>query len=218
MSQSWNRVLLCAVVACSTAGAQTAPMSPTLLRRLAEAVESDQSGRPVFVVARAEIPNNVAGMFANRDSAKALARRSGPTYDVFGPYVAPIPAPGPVAGVAVRPPAGMALCVHDGLSNMYPPVEGAWMTPPPAAKSWSTSRAPRMCIDTLRPPGKINKVSLVFEYDHGGKWGIPIQPGVDAVFMSKSAIEKFAVPYYVRVLGIDAAAAMRHEVLGTDRP
>jgi hypothetical protein len=38
-------------------------------------------------------------------------------------------------------------------------------------------------------------------------------PEVDAIFLTLPAIDKFMIPYYSRVFGIDSAAAMRTQIV-----
>jgi hypothetical protein len=36
---------------------------------------------------------------------------------------------------------------------------------------------------------------------------------MDALFFSPAAIDKFVIPYYVRIMGVDSAAAYRRRLL-----
>ena len=55
----------------------------------------------------------------------------------------------------------------------------------------------------------IDSLSLRIRMRDGSVRITPIPLNVDAVFLRWSAIDKFVVPYYTRILGVDSAAAMR---------
>jgi hypothetical protein len=46
---------------------------------------------------------------------------------------------------------------------------------------------------------------------------IPVGRGVDAIFLSLPAIDKFMIPYYARTIGVDSAAAMRARIVSRIR-
>ena len=45
----------------------------------------------------------------------------------------------------------------------------------------------------------------------GTRDSIPLPPNADALFLSLASIDKFAVPYYQRMLGLTAASTLRQE-------
>ena len=66
--------------------------------------------------------------------------------------------------------------------------------------------------------GQIDSVSLRVRLRDGSVRITPIPVDADAVFLRWSGIDKFVVPYYVRVLGADSAAAMRRALATPPRP
>lgn len=64
-------------------------VTPTLLRRVAAAVDGHRTGRSVYVVASRMFPHEVRGVFDGVDQARAERSRAGPSFGVFGPYTAP---------------------------------------------------------------------------------------------------------------------------------
>ena len=178
MKQQWSRmIVLCAVAAYSTAGAQAPPMSPTIL---------------------------------------------------FGPY-------GSVRTPVQAPPH--IECEHTGASNMFPPLKGflfenlSAMASAPRNTQVTSSQPsvvypftgvrsvqpPRICVDTLFPPGNVRQTSILYEFTDGRVLKVPLRQDADAVFLSASAIEKFAVPYYSRRLRADSAI-VRRDLLAGERP
>lgn len=65
------------------------PLSAPLLRRLAEAADGYRTGKAVYVVASMRAPYDVRGVFEADSAATIEARKAGPSYRVFGPYVTP---------------------------------------------------------------------------------------------------------------------------------
>lgn len=52
-------------------------------------------------------------------------------------------------------------------------------------------------------------MQLVLERSGGARDTIPLSPDADAIFLGMAAIDKFAIPYYVRTIGVADANAMR---------
>ena len=156
--------------------------TPTLLKRIAEALDGNRTGQRVWVVASRDSLNPVRGVLTDRDQALALARRLGPRYGAFGPYQ-----------TAREPQSAMIVigCQHDGLHSVF---------------------APR-CPGGLLPALEVDSMTLVLHRRGGGTQRTSISSGVDAIFLTLPAIDKFAIPYYARVLGLDAAAAMRADIV-----
>ena len=67
----------------------SSPLSAPLLRRLAEAADGYRTGKAVYVVASVRAPYTVRGVFEADSQATIEARKAGPSYSVFGPYVTP---------------------------------------------------------------------------------------------------------------------------------
>ncbi len=88
-----------------------------------------------------------------------------------------------------EPGDGIAACIHGGDSR------------------WFTDR----CV----PPGNftartdIRSMTLQITRKDGSRDSIPVPVDADALFLSAAAVDKFAVPYYVRVIGLEATQAMR---------
>jgi hypothetical protein len=47
---------------------------------------------------------------------------------------------------------------------------------------------------------------------------LPIAPTADAIFLTMPAIDKFVIPYYTRIVGVEEAAAMRRGMVGRLAP
>lgn len=71
-----------------------------------------------------------------------------------------------------------------------------------------------ICPPPQFPVDSLADLTLTARLKDGTTRVIPLGPGVDAVFMSLPAIDKFAIPYYARTLGVDSAAAMRRRIAG----
>jgi hypothetical protein len=157
--------------------------SPVLLKRLAEVVDGHRTGALLWVVASYDFPHPTAGVFERRLDAERAARDSGHRYDVFGPYK------------SQQDPGGFVViiggCVHLR-SAMEPPY---------------CPQGPAL------PLGDVAEMAITARLANGTTRSFPLAKGSDAVFFTLSAIDKFAMPYYTRILGVDAAAAMRRDVV-----
>ena len=77
------------VLASEVAG-DTSAKSASLVRRLAEAADGFRDGKPRYVVANRKGDrghHNVLGVFRTSEEANFTARRAGPEYTAFGPFV-----------------------------------------------------------------------------------------------------------------------------------
>jgi hypothetical protein len=96
--------------------------------------------------------------------------------------------------LTLRDSVGLIGCVHKGPTDMnaYCPLRG------------------------LRgvTHDRVDSVSLTVHVHGQPPRSIPLANGVDAVFLSLSAVDKFVVPYYTRLYGPDSAAAMRRQITG----
>ena len=167
--------------------------SQTLLKRLAEAVDGHRHGRSVYVVARYDSLSPVAAVFRERPEAEALARRMGRGYDVFGPYRYEPPQPPdwpPQPGYSI-PEIAFGGCTHDG----------------------KTSAMEGICPQPFMPLDSIVGVFLTFRMRDGSTRPVNVPPSADAIFLTLPAIDKFVIPYYAGIIGADAAAAMRRNIV-----
>jgi hypothetical protein len=152
-----------------------------MLRRIAEAVDGDRSGRQVYVVASYQPTAPVLGVFDNPADAAARAREAGPLASVFGPYLSELDRGSPYA----------VACVHLKTSVML-----SDRCVPPAAP--------------IRP-AEITGLSLVITRAGGVRDTLPLPVGADAIFLSMPAIDKFVVPYYQRILGLPLTSELRQD-------
>jgi hypothetical protein len=60
---------------------------------------------------------------------------------------------------------------------------------------------------------EVQSVSLVFNMRNSSTRTIALPSGSDAIFLSLSAYDKFVFPYYARIIGIDATAAWRQQMI-----
>jgi hypothetical protein len=158
--------------------------SPVLLKRLGEAVDGHRTGRPVYVVASYDFPHPVTGVFERQRDARTQADSAGRSFDVFGPYQT-VRDPGEFAAFIMR-------CVHDGRTSMYGPPYCPNRIIVPLADVESIMLSVRVRDSTI-------SVALPRE--------------TDAVFFTLAAIDKFVVPYYTRIVGVDSAAEMRQNIV-----
>ena len=82
-------LLLTTTTAPALEAQDSARVSATMLRVLAEAADAERTGQPVFFVADYRFPHQVLGPFGSRDEAARLQADSGSTFAVFGPYTTP---------------------------------------------------------------------------------------------------------------------------------
>lgn len=191
--------------------AQSRPLTPTLLRRLAEAVDGHRTGTPVWVIAEYRFPNRVLAVVGDRVRAEAdsadldLARDRG--IGIFGPFVAPrdsiraLPDPSDLV-----PPPPIALpfgwirpgCVHDRRTSV---MRGLSM------------ETVAICGDQLVPIDELVEMRLVQELRSGEIITTTLPTWVDALFLTLPAVDKFVIPYYARILGPDEASRMRTDIM-----
>ena len=194
-SRTGNVVLRCvalvtiALVFNIPLSAQTATVpTSTVLKRIAEAVDSKGNGETVFVVVNRNSAT-VAETVTSQPQAEAIRKRLGAAYDIYGPYKAKIDL-GPLGD---RVPDD---CVHDGnTSNMLGPI----------------------CDTGLIHRSEISAMSLVLKFRNGTSRTIVLPISTDALFLSYQAYDKFVFPYYERVLGLEATSAMRERMLARGR-
>src|SRR6266705_4379909 len=145
-----------------------------------EAVDGYRTGQPVYVVAAFRSPYPVYGVFSTRDSASSALPRAGRGYSVFGPYVAPPDGPGEVR-------YALSACPH-----YWPTVYKC----PTRSFAVGASR-----VDSVR-------VTVFVRSGPPQSTTYP-RAEVDALFFTLSAIDKFVIPYYQRLLGAASADSLR---------
>lgn len=165
--------------------------SQTLLRRLAEAVDGHRTGENVWVVARYDSLNKVVGVFPSENQARAAAGRSDRNVGIFGPYRSEITERLSFPMPDPNPEPG---CWHNGLSD--------WIG---------------ICPESLIRLADVESMTLSIRLRDGTTRTQTLPGTADAIFLSMAAIDKFVIPYYHGVLGVEAAAAMRRNLVGRMR-
>jgi len=193
----------------SDAAAQEQPVTTTLLRRLAEAVDGDRTGRPLWVLAEYEFPNRVLSVRTVRDSVVAdsvthFRDLPDAAIGVFGPFTSPRDTRVTIEDLS--PPIGAI----DTIPFPFPiPVAGC------IHLRWSSAMGnPMICPERMISMDLISSISLVYGLSSGDTITEVLPLDADAVFFSIPAIDKFVLPYYTRVLGVEEAARMRRRMLG----
>jgi hypothetical protein len=156
----------------------------TLLKRVAEAVDGHRTGGDVFVVVNHDSATVDAVVPTNRE-ATALANRLGQGHGVVGPVRGSIDL-GPMGSYVP------SYCVHDGFTS---------------------EMRLKICNSVPMLRGEILSMSLVVKMRNGSTRTINLPNGSDAIFLSMSAYDKFVFPYYARIIGVDATAAWRQQMI-----
>lgn len=162
----------------------TTALPASLLRRLAEVADGQGVASEVYIAARHAFPHDVIGVFPTRAQAELRARRM-PGVAVFGPFRPT------VVELPLRQfvPGG---CHHDGTKSMY-----------------------GICPD--RPPvplADVLNVTITTRLRNGDSSTVTVPAtAVDAVFFTLDAMDRFAFPYYTRLVGVAEAARMREAVV-----
>jgi len=71
----------------------------------------------------------------------------------------------------------------------------------------------QMCPDPVFRRADVESVTVTVRLKSGQTQRFPLTAETDAIFLTLSAFDKFAVPYYTRILGVDATAAMRQDIV-----
>jgi hypothetical protein len=194
-----------AVPTLGTAFAQERPMTPTLLRRLAEAVDGHRTGNPVWVVAEWQFPNRVLGAWGMReaavgDSSRLASETRESDLGLFGPFRAPVDTLMDLRGFELPPPGARPLppeirprppgCVHDGHTSAM------GICPP----DWVLHSA-------------ISSITMTYVLASGDTLTSPVPLWADALFFSVPALDKFVLPYYGGIVGMREAMRMRNQML-----
>lgn len=173
------------------------PPSAAMLRRVAEAIDAQRDGRRVWVVLDSVAPYYVFGVFHAPDSAGTLAERRRGTV-VLGPYLQP-PDPGTTQLM-------MAVLPCPGRHDMYSYCPDTTRTD--STVGYARSAAPPYIV----PASEVDSIVLTVYDRHAtpGMYSLAFRPQeADAFFLTLSAIDKFAMPYYTRVYGATVAAEWR---------
>ena len=194
-----------ALSAASLAHAQdtTRVATPTLLKRLAEAVDGGLNGRLTYVVAALDSLNPVAGTFPMEAAAAALAARLGSRWQVFGPIRQDLP--DWICRPGIRTP-GLP-CFEE------PPQVGCHHDRDMSVMGGATTICPELARDRLVRPSEIDSITVVVHLRDGTRRITPYPRTTDAIFLSVQALDKFAFPYYARIIGLEAAAALRQRTI-----
>ena len=170
------------MLAAATLSAQRPP-DAIMLRRIAEALDGNPTGKPVWVVGTLAGDHTIEGVLPDLKSAQALAARLGKGFQVFGSFDTPLPPPWDL----------ISACVHVAHRSI---MRRSMCVPPP--------NGPIVF-------GDIKGLTLVLERTNGTRDSLNLSPDADAIFLSMVAFDKFAVPYYQRTLGLAGVVDMRRE-------
>ena len=172
-------------------GAQTVSdsgrgVTATLLKRLGEIVDGHRGGGSIYVVISYRFPHTVAAVTASHDSALVAARVAGNLYGVFGPYES-----------SAESSRGELYATQPCIKNPTTSViycGDTTMVYSPAPVPMVDVRTVTISVTTS--DGKVHTQTFGPER-------------VEAVFFTMASIDKFAIPYYERVLGVEFAANLR---------
>ena len=73
---------------------------------------------------------------------------------------------------------------------------------------WSSAMQPDRCTPPVRQRDVVG-MTLTLTLANGKRETLPLPSDADAIFLGLAAIDKFAVPYYVRTLGLADATELR---------
>jgi len=155
----------------------------TLLKRLGEAVDGYRTARQFWVAASYTFPHTVLGVFVDSRSARAAVEEAGLCFNAFGPYV------GWPDSTMDRP-----MLLAGGTNHR----------PDSRYDSLFTSK-------DLVPQEMVDEIQVI-TLTRDGRTLRTIYRGrdvPDALFFSLSAIDKFLIPYYGRLYGVDFARDIR---------
>ncbi len=162
------------------------------LRRIAEAVDGHRTGKRVWVVLQLRDALGATAVVESRESADSVVRAARePGLAVYGPFATVVDVPGQPSSSIVLPslaldPGG---CVH----------------------RHSAMHRGSICPPEL--PKDLVKLTVTLERTGGRRQTFTLPTDADALFFGMSAIDKFVIPYYTHVLGVQGAAAMRQSIL-----
>lgn len=173
----------------STFHPDTVPMPASMLRRLAAVADGISGTAERWVVADPAFPHRLSGsLFASEAAAEAYRDSVAPGFGVFGPLTRSAQ-----VGTVGRPSLILFM-------NCKTP--------------WTRYECDDQPDRDFFDAAEVDSINIVF---YGG--GEPLKSrsfgadSLDAVFFNLRAYDRFAVPYNVRVYGIDHAMAMRDSLL-----
>lgn len=168
---------------------QECVISSQLLNRVAAAVDGYNRGERVWVITTCSDTATVT----STTTSEVEANRSRGTALVLGPYGAKAEKAAVTLGLDQTTFSVVVqehtFCWHEQQTSIMRPThcnEGAM---------------PRL--------GDVTGILVQFRLRNGQRLERTLPPGVDALFLSYSGLEKFAFPYYQRILGLSGVAAMR---------
>jgi hypothetical protein len=126
---------------------------------------------------------------AMADSVMRAVRRVDLAPAVFGPYASVTDGPHVMAFI-------MDTCAH---------INGSRLDCPPGFFAGAAAQYVR-AVD-------VDSVFVTVRLRNGDRRIIGYGPEMDALFFTPAAIDKFLIPYYVRIMGVDSAAALRRRLL-----
>lgn len=160
----------------------------TLLRRVVEAADGHRTGELVWVVLDAEFPHDVAGVFIDPDSARAVAdsldlRLEGPVRTVTDTEDGD---PGMTIGCHLDDSTPIQCLVR----RNGEPIELPFGIDP----TIRYEDIDRIVVQVYRDEGLFTELEF---------------RNTDAIFFTNAAIEKFLLPYIVRAYGLEVASDYR---------
>jgi hypothetical protein len=159
-------------------------MSASLLKRLGEAVDGYRTGQPVWVVAGYSFPHEVLGVVSTETVARAIKDSAGPGFGVFGSYTSTRDSGGPLT---------LSLALHH-----YPD-----------SKFGDTTANLRQTQPAI-PLGDVIDIVVTVHRRNGSPQTVTYRPEeADALFFTLSAVDKFVIPYYLKLYGSQYVTQMR---------
>jgi hypothetical protein len=165
-----------------------------LMKRIAEALDGHRTGGAAYVVAKRAYPHDVYGVYDTPEEAGKAAKLVATRPDIFGPFL------------TIRDGVGPIGCVHRGPTDIT--RLRAVGEPLSAAPSRYCPLRAGLAHD------QVDSIIVTVHVRGGRPIVLPLPADADALFLSASALDKFAIPYYSRLYGPDSAGAMRREMLG----
>ena len=188
-------VVLSGVLCASTARTALAQretacvISSRLLNRVAAAVDGYNNGERVWVITNC---SDTATVVATATS-ESEARRLGTGVLILGPY-----------GAKREEAARMAGMDQQTVGHVIREYLYCWH------ETETSIMSPRHCDDPVMPPlTDVSGILVRFTLRNGTVLERTLPPNADVLFLKYSALEKFAFPYYQRILGLSGVAEMR---------
>lgn len=167
-------------------------MSASLLKRLGSAVDGYRTGLPVWVVASIRFPNEVGGVFFSIAGADSAVLHFGEGFHRFGPYFAPPDSGTPTIMMAL-PCKGKRFDTSCPLTDSVP------------NDSFSIRPTPFTDVQSVT-------LTLLLKNGHSMRTTVP-PDHAEAFFLTMSAVDRFLIPYYTQLYGVEYAAYLRKRYL-----